>query len=121
MTPEEQKTYNQLSPSNKEYYDFILKQHPTWTHDKIMLRIGVDDKIGSILDGEGAVDVDINNKEVQREILQGAKHSLQSIGCVAGGIISIIDNVLDLLGDIIDGAIDYVGDKLTQLSNWLTR
>lgn len=119
MTQEEQNTYSRLSPQNKEYYGFILKQHPTWTHEKIMIKIGVDDKIGGILDGEGAVDIDINNKEVQKEILQGAKHFLLSIGCVAGGIISILDNMLDLLGRIIDGTIDYVEDKLKKFWNWL--
>jgi hypothetical protein len=119
MTQEEQYIYNNLSSSNKEYYDFILKQHPTWTHDKIMIKIGVDDKIGDMLDGEGAVNINIENEQVQKEILQGAKHFLLSIGCVAGGIISIIDNVLDLLSNIIDGTIDYVGDKLKKFWNWL--
>ena len=36
MTLEDQNTYNKLSPQNKEYYNFILKQHPTWTHEKII-------------------------------------------------------------------------------------
>ena len=119
MTLEDQNTYNKLSPQNKEYYNFILKQHPTWTHEKIMIKIGVDDKIGGILDSEGAVDIDINDNMVQKEIMQGAKHVLLSIGCVADGIISIIDNVLDLLGRIIDGTIGYVEDKLRKFWNWL--
>ena len=118
MTIAENEEYNKLSLDEKDEYDFNLKRHPNWSHQQVMAKVAIARTTNTMVD-ETPGDIKPDDPKIMAQILKGAKDFLESIECVAGDIIKLIDNALGLLASIIDAGINYVGDKLKQFWNWI--
>lgn len=118
MTYEEQQQYNKLSYSGQKVYDETKVKHPNWSHDQIMAKVSIDHTIDIRID-QGK-DVDPDDPEVFKEILEGAKAFLIGMGIFIAAVFEIIDDTLEALGDLIYRGITYIGDKLSDFWDWLT-
>ena len=120
MTTEELEIYNKLTPEQKANYDFTRMHHPNWSHQQIITKVSIGTVIDNkICQGGGGLDINGGDPIFWQEVLIGAKRIIEGLGCVAGDVVKIIDNTLEMLANIIDAGINYVGDKLKQFWNWL--
>ena len=127
MTYEEQQQYNKLPSDKKEDYNYIKRKHPGWPHEKILGSMELNDHIAIMVE-KGKVDVGKRNADgtidvspdLMVEILKGAKEVLLNLGIVLDSFFEAIDAALNVLGNIIDAGINYIGDKLKEFWDWLT-
>lgn len=118
MTYEEQQIYDKLSSDQKDDYNHFKSQHPGWSHNQIMQKLAIVSKITDILNDGG--DVNPDDPEFMTEILKGAKEFLINLGIIIDSFFEAIDAALNVLGNIIEAGINYIGDKLKAFWDWLT-
>lgn len=117
MTYEEQLQYEKLTPKNQKVYDEIKEDKPSWGHKQIMFKVAMLEKIDTIPEGPG--DPDPDDPKVMKSVLEGAKDFLNSVGIVFGTVITIIDQTLETLGDIIYRGISSIGNALQKIWDWI--
>lgn len=118
MTYEEQQQYAKLSSDQKDDYNHFRSKHPGWSHNQIMQKLAIETKIIDILNDGG--DVNPDDPEIMTEILKGAKEVLLNLGIIIDSFFEAIDAALNVLGNIIEAGINYIGDKLKAFWDWLT-
>lgn len=118
MTYEEQQIYDKLSSDQKDDYNHLRSKHPGWSHNQIIQKLAVDDKITKILEDGG--DVNPDDPQFMSEILKGAKEFLLNLGIIIDSFFEAIDAALNVLDNIIEAGINYIGDKLKTFWDWLT-
>ena len=118
MTYEEQQIYDKLSSDKKDDYNHLRSKHPGWSHNQIMGKLAVSSKIDEILENGG--DVNPDDPEFMTEILKGAKELLINLGIIIDSFFEAIDAALNVLGNIIEAGINFIGDKLKDFWDWLT-
>ena len=118
MTYEEQQIYDKLSSDKKDDYNHLRSKHPGWSHNQIMGKLAVSSKIDEILENGG--DVNPDDPEFMTEILKGAKEFLINLGIIIDSFFEAIDAALNVLGNIIEAGINFIGDKLKDFWDWLT-
>lgn len=75
MTYQEQEEFNKLSELQKEDYLRYQQRFPNWDHTKLMTRVGFNTKIDDVV--ETQQDVDLNDKSIMQEIVEGVGRWLE--------------------------------------------
>lgn len=127
MTYEEQQQYNKLSSVLKEEYNHVKRKHPEWPHEKILGNAQMNIQLEDVVDN-GGIDVTkigsdgtiVIPPEIMKEILKGTKIVLTNLGIVLYSFFEAIDAAIDVLDNIIEAGINYIGDKLKEFWDWLT-
>lgn len=108
MTPVEQSEFNKLNAEQKEEYLHQQKKHPNWDHQKLMTRVGFTEKVDQMMDQRG--DVDPNDKDIMKEIIEGVSGWLQrTLPRIWNGVKNLFSRILD---GIINGVINFFDDLL---------
>ena len=111
MTSEELNEFNGLSAEQQEEYRYQANKHPNWDHSKLMTRVGFSEKVDNIIETQG--DVDVNDKGIMQEILEGVGSWLErNVPRIWEGIKGLFHNILHRL---IHGLIEGFGDLLRSL------
>lgn len=118
MTDEQRRQYNKLSCDQKEDYDRFQRRHPSWSHENIMARLAIQSTLEQIpVIPQKPIEED---PEILKEILQGAKDFLISVGCFLWDVFEVIDDAISTLSSLIARGITYIGNKLEEFWDWLT-
>ena len=118
MNEEQRRQYNRLTSDQKEDYDRLQRRHPNWSHEEIMARLAIQVKLEQIpIKPTGPIDED---PEILKEILQGAKSFLITVGCFLWDVFEVIDDAINTLSSLISRGITYIGNKLEEFWDWLT-
>lgn len=108
MTSEELNDFRKLSPEQQEDYKYQANKHPNWDHKKLMVRAGFTEKVDSIIETQG--DVDVDDKDVMQEILEGVGKWLErTVPKIWEGVKNLFANILE---GIINGVINFFGGIL---------
>lgn len=104
MNSEEQRQYNSLSYNDRECYDRIEEEHPSWSHKQIMVKVAFNRKEDEIIE-RGGNNLDAEDPAIMSEILQGVKRFLYRIGAYMKDILDTLNTFITLLNE---------GKKITQ-------
>lgn len=108
MTTVEQSEFNKLNAEQKEEYLHQQKKHPNWDHQKLMTKVGFTEKVDQMIDERG--DVDPNDKDIMKEIIEGVSGWLQrTLPRIWNGVKNLFSRILD---GIINGVINFFDDLL---------
>lgn len=111
MTQTEQCEYNKLSLDQKGEYDYQKGKHPDWDHSKLMVKVGFNDKVDSML--EQGRDVDPDDKDVMQSLVEGVGDWLErTLPRIWEGVKNLFSSILE---GIISGVIEFFGDVLAAI------
>lgn len=127
MTYEEQQEYNKLPEEIKAAYNYEKSRHPGWGHSQILAKATIGHNFDIQIEN-GNLDVTKKNPDgtidvppdLMAVILKGAKEVLLNLGIIIDSFFEAIDAALNVLGNIIEAGINYIGDKLKAFWDWLT-
>lgn len=114
MNYEEQKQYNNLSESDKKYYNRIKSEHPGWNHKQAMVKVAFNHKEDEIIERAGD-NIDSEDSEILSAIFQGIKTFLKRAGVIIQEIFNALDRLIEM---VKKGKAIY--DTLSKIWNWLT-
>lgn len=123
MTDTERQQYNNLTPSQREDYDYQRKKHPNWSHNQIITKVMLENSIVNIVENDdGTRDPETlkDDPSFLKQVLEGAKDALYEAGIFISEVFEVIDNAITSLGYLIMTGVRYIGNKLSEFWDWLT-
>ncbi|MBD5249945.1 MAG: hypothetical protein HDS56_02050 [Barnesiella sp.] len=119
MTPQEKQEYDRLSLKQKKVYDLTKELNPHWDHKRIMVKVGFDENIGTMIDGQGGQNINPKDPSILKDVLEGTKRFLKRYGIDIGKIMDLIDGAIKSLSRIISSGLDFLGDLVDGAIGWL--
>lgn len=110
MTYQEQEEFNKLTELQKEDYLYQQKRHPNWDHEKLMQRVGFSTKVDDVL--ESKEDVDLNDKDIMQEIVEGVGAWLERT------LPRIWQGVKDFFKGLLQGIWDGIVSTFESIFSW---
>ncbi len=101
--------------NNNERYNHYKTLHPEWSDDQIWAAISVEMEAENVLDKKGP-DMQANDPDVIKEILDGAKKWLQEVlPNVFAKVAAFFDRLISTVGDWVQKGLSFVVESIAKL------
>lgn len=102
--------------SNSKYV-FYKSKHPEWSDDQIWTAISLDMESEKVITEKGK-DIDPNDPDIIKEILDGARNWLKEVlPNVFAKVSHFFDKLLTTIGDWVSKGLTYIVDAIAMLLN----
>lgn len=102
---------------NNPKYDFYKSKHPEWSDEQIWTAVSLDMESNKVIDEKGA-DIDPNDPDIIKEVLDGARKWLSEVLPVIFAKVSqFFDKLLATIGEWVSKGLTYVVEAIAYLLN----
>lgn len=98
-------------------FNELKKKHPGWSDEQIWTALSLDMETDAVIEEKGK-DVDPNDPDVIKEILDGARNWLEEVlPEIFAKVKVFFDNLLSTIGDWVSKGLTFVVDAIARLLN----
>ena len=98
-------------------FNELKKKHPDWSDEQIWTALRLDMETDAVIEEKGK-DVDPNDPDVIKEILDGARNWLEEVlPEIFAKVKVFFDNLLSTIGDWVSKGLTFVVDAIARLLN----
>lgn len=102
---------------NNPKYDYYKAKHPEWSDEQIWTAISLDMESDKVIDEKGA-DVDPNDPDMIKEVLDGARKWLSEVlPDIFAKVAKFFDTLLATIGEWVQKGLSYVVEAIAYLLN----
>lgn len=102
---------------NNAKYEYYKKKHPEWSEDQIWTAVSLDMESERVIEEKGS-DVDPNDPDMIKDILDGARNWLREVlPQVFAKVSAFFDKMISTIGDWIQKGLTFVIDAIARLLN----
>lgn len=102
---------------NNPKYDYYKAKHPEWSDEQIWTAVSLDMESDKVIDEKGA-DVDPNDPDMIKEVLDGARKWLSEVlPDIFAKVAKFFDTLLTTIGEWVQKGLSYVVEAITYLLN----
>lgn len=102
---------------NNPKYDYYKSKHPEWSDEQIWTAVSLDMESNKVIDEKGA-DIDPNDPDIIKEVLDGARKWLSEVLPVIFAKVSqFFDKLLSTIGEWVSKGLTYVVEAIAYLLN----
>lgn len=102
---------------NSPKYDYYKAKHPEWSDEQIWTAVSLDMESDKVIDEKGA-DVDPNDPDMIKEVLDGARRWLSEVlPDVFAKVAKFFDTLLTTIGEWVQKGLSYVVEAIAYLLN----
>lgn len=102
---------------NNPKYDYYKAKHPEWSDEQIWTAVSLDMESDNVIDEKGS-DVDPNDPDLIKEVLDGARKWLSEVlPDIFAKVAKFFDILLTTIGDWVQKGLSYVVEAIAYLLN----
>ena len=102
---------------NNPKYDYYKAKHPEWSDEQIWTAVSLDMESDKVIDEKGA-DVDPNDPDMIKEVLDGARRWLSEVlPDVFAKVAKFFDTLLTTIGEWVQKGLSHVVEAIAYLLN----
>lgn len=102
---------------NNPKYDYYKAKHPEWSEEQIWTAVSLDMESDKVIDEKGT-DVDPNDPDMIKEVLDGARRWLSEVlPDIFAKVVKFFDTLLTTIGEWVQKGLSYVVGAIAYLLN----
>lgn len=102
---------------NNPKCDYYKAKHPEWSDEQIWTAVSLDMESDKVIDEKGA-DVDPNDPDMIKEVLDGARKWLSEVlPDIFAKVAKFFDTLLTTIGEWVQKGLSYVVEAIAYLLN----
>lgn len=102
---------------SNQKYDYFKAKHPEWSEEQIWTAVSLDMESDRVIDEKGS-DVDPNDPDMIKEVLDGAREWLSEVlPDIFAKVAKFFDKLLTTIGEWVQKGLSYVVDAIAYLLN----